>query len=81
MPATVRKKICGLSAFTLLNNNIIQITEIVTSLVFYARGTLSVKMRGEHRLRILENGVLRKKVGPKKDEITGDWRKLHDLGP
>jgi hypothetical protein len=38
-------------------------------------------MREDHRLRILENRVLMKIFGPKKDEITGDWRKLHDLGP
>ena len=34
-------------------------------------------MREEHRLRVFENKVLRKIFGAKKDEITGEWRKLH----
>jgi len=33
-------------------------------------------IEGEHRLRVFENRVLRI-FGPKKDEVTGDWRKLH----
>ena len=35
-------------------------------------------MREEHRLSVFENKVLRKIFGAKKDEITGEWRKLHD---
>jgi hypothetical protein len=35
-------------------------------------------LREEHRLRVLENGVLRKLFGPKKDEVTGNWRRLHN---
>jgi hypothetical protein len=35
--------------------------------------TLSLK----HRLRVLENRVLRRIVGPKRDEVTGEWKKLH----
>jgi hypothetical protein len=31
----------------------------------------------ERRLRLLENGVLRRIFGPKRDEVTGDWIKLH----
>jgi hypothetical protein len=33
--------------------------------------------REEHRLRVCENRVLRRIFGPKRDEVTGDWRKLH----
>jgi hypothetical protein len=33
-------------------------------------------MRKEHRLRLFENEVL-KIFGPKRDEVTGDWRRLH----
>jgi hypothetical protein len=33
--------------------------------------------REEHRLRVFENGVLRRIFGPKRDEVTGEWRKLH----
>jgi hypothetical protein len=36
-----------------------------------------LKLREEHRLRVFENRVLRKIFGPKRDEITGKWRKLH----
>jgi hypothetical protein len=35
-------------------------------------------LREEHRLRVFENRVLRKIFGPKRDEVTGDWRKLHN---
>jgi len=35
-------------------------------------------MREEHRLRVFENRVLRKTFGPKRHEVTGEWRKLHD---
>jgi hypothetical protein len=31
----------------------------------------------EHRLRVFGNRVLRRIFGPKRDEVTGDWRKLH----
>jgi hypothetical protein len=32
----------------------------------------------EHRLRVFENRVLRRIFGPKRDEVTGDWRKLYN---
>jgi hypothetical protein len=35
-------------------------------------------MREERRLRVLENRVLRRIFGPKRDEVTEDWRKLHN---
>jgi hypothetical protein len=35
-------------------------------------------LREEHRLRVFENGVLRRIFGPKRDEVTGDWRKWHN---
>jgi hypothetical protein len=37
-----------------------------------------VTLRTEHRLRVFENRVLRRIFGPKKDEVTGEWRKLHN---
>jgi hypothetical protein len=39
---------------------------------------LSLTLREEHRLRLLENRVLRRIFGPKIDEVTGEWRKLHN---
>jgi hypothetical protein len=35
-------------------------------------------LREERRLRMFENRVLRKVFGPKRDEVTGEWRKLHN---
>jgi hypothetical protein len=32
----------------------------------------------EHTLRVFENRVLRRIFGPKRDEVTGEWRKLHN---
>ena len=34
-------------------------------------------IREERRLRVFENRVLRRIFGPKRDEVTGEWRKLH----
>jgi hypothetical protein len=34
--------------------------------------------REEHRLRLFENRVLWRIFGPKRDEVTGDWKKLHN---
>jgi hypothetical protein len=35
-------------------------------------------LREEHRLRVFENRVLGRIFGPKRDEVTGSWRKLHN---
>jgi hypothetical protein len=35
-------------------------------------------LRAECRLRVFENRVLRRIFGPKRDEVTGDWRRLHN---
>jgi hypothetical protein len=35
-------------------------------------------LKEERRLRVLENRVLRRIFGPKRDEVTGEWRKLHN---
>jgi len=35
-------------------------------------------LREERRLREFENRVLRSVFGPKRDEVTGEWRKLHN---
>ena len=40
--------------------------------------TCSLTLREERRLRVFENRVLRKIFGPKRDEVTGEWRKLHN---
>jgi hypothetical protein len=38
----------------------------------------SLTLREEHRLRVFENRVLTRIFGPKRDEVTGGWRKLHN---
>jgi hypothetical protein len=38
----------------------------------------SLTLREEHRLRVFENRVLRRIFGPKRDEVMGEWRKLHN---
>jgi hypothetical protein len=40
--------------------------------------TWSLTLREEHRLRVFENRVLREILVPKRDEVTGQWRRLHN---
>ena len=44
----------------------------------YGRETWSLSLREESRLRVFENRVLRRIFGPKRDKITGEWRKPHN---
>jgi hypothetical protein len=44
----------------------------------YGCETWSLTLREEHRLRVIENRVLRRIFGPKRDEVTGEWRTLHN---
>ena len=46
--------------------------------VLYGCGTWSLTLRQERRLRVFENRVLRKIFGAKRDEVTGEWRNLHN---
>jgi hypothetical protein len=46
--------------------------------VLYGCETWSLTLREEYRLRVFENRVLRTIFGPKRDEVTGHWRKLHN---
>jgi hypothetical protein len=39
---------------------------------------LSLTLRDEHRLKVFENRVLRRISGPRRDGVTGEWRKLHN---
>jgi len=40
--------------------------------------TWSLTLREESRLRVFENRVLRRIFGPRRDKVTGEWRKLHN---
>jgi hypothetical protein len=47
-------------------------------MVLYGYKTWSLTLREEHRLRVFENRVLRRIFELKWDEVTGEWRKLHN---
>jgi hypothetical protein len=51
--------------------------DIILPVVLYGCETWSLTLREEHRLRVFENRVLRGIFGPKRDEVSGEWRKLH----
>jgi hypothetical protein len=51
---------------------------IILPVVLYGCETLTLILREEHRLRVFENRVLRRIFGPRRNEVMGDWRKLHN---
>jgi len=44
----------------------------------YGYETWSITLRMEHKLRVFETRVLRRIFGPKRDEVTKEWTKLHN---
>ena len=50
---------------------------IILPVVLYGCETWSLTLREERRLRVFENRVQRRISGPKTDEITAEWKKLH----
>ncbi|KAJ4426618.1 hypothetical protein ANN_26416, partial [Periplaneta americana] len=51
---------------------------VILLVVLYGCETWTLTLREEHSLRVFENNVLRKIFGAKRDEVTGEWRKLHN---
>ena len=51
---------------------------IILIVVLYDCETWSLTLREEQRFRVFKNKVLRKIFGTKREEITGEWRKLHN---
>jgi hypothetical protein len=51
---------------------------MILPVVLYRCETWSLILTEEHRLRVFENRVLRRIFGPKRDEVTEEWRKLHN---
>ena len=51
---------------------------IILSVVLYGCETWSLTLREERKLSMFKNMVLRRIFGPRRDEVTGDWRKLHN---
>jgi hypothetical protein len=51
---------------------------IILPVILYGSETWSLTLREEHMLKVFENKALRKIFRPKRDEVTGRWRKLHN---
>ena len=70
----------NLFSFSLLPKNLkIKIYgTIILHVVLYGCETWSLKLRKERKPRVFKNRVLRRVFGPKRDEVTGEWRKLHE---
>ena len=78
MPAIIRCRIICLPVFIPKNINIKAYSAIILAVVLYGCETWSLGMGEKHRLRVFENRVLRRTFGPKRDDVTGEWRKLHN---
>jgi len=50
----------------------------ILPVVLYGCETWSLTLREERKLRVFENMVLRRIFGPRRDEVTGEWRRLHN---
>jgi len=50
----------------------------ILPVVWYGYETWSLTLKEECRLRVFENRVLKRMCGSKRDEVTGEWRKLHN---
>jgi hypothetical protein len=48
------------------------------AVVFNGCETWCLTLREEHRLRVFEDRILRRILRPKRDEVTGEWRKNHN---
>jgi hypothetical protein len=59
------------------NMEVIIYKTVILPVVLYGCETWFRTLREENRLRVFENRVLRRIFGPKKDEVTGEWLKLH----
>ena len=51
---------------------------IILPVVLYGCEAWSLTARKEWKMRVFENMVLRRIFGPRRDEVTGEWRKLHN---
>ena len=60
------------------NTNIKIHRTIILPIILYGCETWPFELRAKLRTRVLENKMARKLFGPKRDEVTGEWRKLHN---
>jgi hypothetical protein len=72
--------LCRILSSSLLSKNVkIKIYRtIILPAVLYGCESWSLTLRKECRLRVFENKVLRRIFGPKWDEVTGEWGRLHN---
>ena len=71
----------GAESFVLqfaINVNIKRYRTIILAVVLYGSETWSLTLREERRLRVSDSTVLRRMLWPKRDEVTAEWRKLHN---
>jgi hypothetical protein len=64
--------------FAIKNIKITSHRNVMLPAVLYGCETWSLTLRQEHRLRVFENGVLRRTYGPDGDEVAAEWRRLHN---
>jgi len=50
----------------------------ISPVVFLWCETWSLTLREKRKLRVFENMVLRRIFGPRRDEVTGEWKRLHN---
>ena len=51
---------------------------VILPVVLYGCETWSLTLQEERKLRVFENMVLRRIFGPRRDEVMGEWRRLHN---
>jgi hypothetical protein len=76
MVAIIRCRIFCLLVYYAKNVNVKVHKTIILPVVLYCCETWSLTLREESRLRVFENSVLRRIFVPKRDEVTGEWRRL-----
>jgi hypothetical protein len=78
MLVIIRCRSCVLQ-FAVQNTKIKIYRTVILPVVLYGCETWSVTPREEHRLSVFENRVLRGIFGPKRDEVTGEWRRFSGI--
>ena len=80
----IRRNACCYSVQSLLSSRLLSknlkikiYRTIILPVFLYGCETWSLTLREERRLRVFENRVLSRVFGPKRDEVTREWRKLH----
>ena len=60
---------------------LLRVMTVSDHVIYFGRfglSTWSLTLREERKLRVFENMVLRRIFGPRRDEVTGEWRRLHN---